>query len=261
MEGLIQDIRYAGRKMLRTPLFTVAVVLMVALAIAANTSIFSFVNAELIRPTPFREPNRIVQVAEKNDKLNLPSFGASVLNFLSWREQQHSFEEIAAVGFNTYTLTGSGEPEQVYGNLISPALTRVLGVSPIAGRAFADDEEKPGATPVAMISQALWKRRFGGDRSLLGQNVNLNGQATTIVGIAPAALSLISAADVYTPLTIDPSKELRLNHVLIVFGRLRDGVSQERAQSEMDSISAHLDQTYPELRDWGVHLFTIRQSF
>jgi putative ABC transport system permease protein len=261
MEGLIQDIRYAGRKMLRTPLFTIAVVLMVALAIAANTSIFSFVNTELLRPMPFRQPGRLVQVSEKNDRLNLPNFGASVLNFLSWREQQHSFQEIAAVGFNTYTLTGAGELEQVYGNLISPALTRVLGLGPIAGRAFTDDEEKPGSTPVAMISQALWKRRFGGDRSLLGRTVILNGQATTIVGIAPDTMSLISAADVYTPLTIDPAKELRLNHVLLVFGRLKPSVSVEQAGAEMDTISSHMDQVYPEMRDWGVHLFTMKETF
>src|SRR6201987_3585792 len=143
MSGWIQDIRYAGRMMLRTPMFTIAVVLTVTLAIAANTSIFSFVNPELLRPLPFRQPNRLVQIAEKNDKLNLPSFGSSVLNFLSWREQQHSFQEIGAFGFNTYTLTGTGDPEQLSGNLISPALTRILGLSPVAGRAFTNEEEKP----------------------------------------------------------------------------------------------------------------------
>jgi putative ABC transport system permease protein len=261
MEGIVQDIHYSVRKMLRAPLFSVAVILTVALAIAANTSIFSFVNAELLRPMPFNKPDQLVQIAEKNDKLNLPNFGASVLNFLSWREQQHSFQEVAAVGFNTYTLTGSGDPEQVYGNLISPALTRVLGLGPVAGRAFTDDEEKPGSTPVAMISEGLWKRRFGSDRSVLGRTVNLNGQATTIVGIAPPALSLISTAEVYTPLIIDPAKELRLNHVLLVFGRLKNGVWLQQAQSEMDSISAHIDQTYPEMRDWGVHLFTMKETF
>src|SRR5579864_7943852 len=261
METLIQDVRYAGRKMLRSPLFAVAVVLTVALTIAANTSIFSFVNAELLRPLPFRNQSRVLQIAEKNDKLNLPSFGASVVNFLSWREQQHSFQEIAAVGFNTYTLTGSGDPEQVYGNLISPALTRVLGVSAVAGRSFTDDEEKPGSTPVAMISETLWKRRFGADRSVIGRTINLNGQATTIVGIAPATLSLISAADVYTPLIIDPPKELRLNHVLLVFGLLRPGVSVPQAQAEMDTISFHMDQTYPEMRDWGAHLVTLKETF
>jgi len=261
MQGLTQDIRYAARKMVRAPLFSIAMVLTVALAIAANTSIFSFVNAELIRPMPFDDPARIMQIAEKNDRLNLPSFGASVLNFISWREQQHSFREIAAVGFNTFTITGSGDPEQLYGNLISPALMRVLGLSPVRGRAFTDDEEKPGATPVAMISEGLWKRRFGGNPSILGQSINLNGQATTIVGIAPTSLSLISAAEVYTPLAIDRAKELRLNHVLLVFGRLNPGVSKQQAQAEMDSISSHLDQTYPEMHDWGIRLLTMQETF
>lgn len=261
MSGLSQDIRNAARKIRQAPGFSAAVILTVALAIAANASIFSFVNAELLRPMPFRQPECILQIAEKNDRLNLPSFGASVLNFVSWREQQHSFQEIGAVGFNTYTLTGTGSPEQIYGNLISPALMRVLGLSALAGRAFTDDEEKPGAAPVAMISEGLWKRRFGGSQSILGQTVSLNGQPTSIVGIAPPALSLISAAEVYTPLAIDPAKELRLNHTLIAFGRLNEGVSLQQAQAEMDAISAHLDQTYPEMRDWGVHLFTLRETF
>lgn len=261
MTGLIQDIRYAGRMMARTPMFTGAVVLTVALAIAANTSIFSFVNAVMIRPLPFRDPSRIVQVAEKNDKLNLPSFGASVLNFISWREQQHSFQEIAGIGFATYTLTGTGDPEQLSGNLISPSFTRVLGIAPLAGRGFTDDEEKPGATPVAMIGEGLWRRRFASDRSLVGKTVNINGQATTIIGIAPAVLNLVSGGDIYTPLTIDPAKENRLNHAILVFGRIRSGVSHQQAQAEMDAISSRLLQQYPELRDWGIHLFTMSESF
>jgi putative ABC transport system permease protein len=261
MSGWIQDIRYAGRMMLRAPMLTIAVVLTVGLAIAANTSIFSFVNAELLRPLPFQHPNRILQISEKNDKLNLPSFGSSVLNFLSWREQQHSFQEIAAVGFNTYTLNGTGDPEQLSGNLISPALMRVLGLSPVAGRAFINEEEQPSSAPVAMISEGLWKRRFGAEQSLIGRTITLNEQPTTIVGIAPAALSLISAAEVYTPLTIDPAKEIRLNHVLLVFGRLKDGISLQQAQAEMDSISSHVDQIYPEMRDWSVRLLSMEETF
>src|SRR5438046_2905651 len=139
------DVRYALRVMRRTPVFTASVVLTVAAAIGACTSIFSVVNAVLLRPLPFAEPNRVVQVAEKNDKLNLPSFGASVLNFLSWREQTQTFEDLAAVGFSTFTMTGTGEPEQLSGNRISPALTRVLGITPLAGRAFTDAEEQPSA--------------------------------------------------------------------------------------------------------------------
>ena len=258
---MLRDVRYAFRMLCQTPLFTAAVVLTVALAIAANTTMFSVVNAVLLKPLPFHEANRIVQVAEKNDKLNLSSFGSSVLNFLSWREQTRTFEELAAVGFSNFTLTGSGEPEQLSGNRISPALTRVLGIAPVAGRAFTDDEEKPGAPPVAMIGEGLWKRRFGGDRALVGRTIILNDAPTTVVGIAPAALNLISGGDVYTPLTIDPAKEIRLNHQIFTVGRLKPGVSLAQAQAEMDAISTHLGQRYPEIRDWGIRLISLFDTF
>jgi putative ABC transport system permease protein len=237
------------------------VILTVALAIAANTTIFSVVNAVILRPLPFRAPSRLIQVAEKNDKLNLPNFGSSVLNFLSWREQAKSFEGLAAVGFSNYTLTGTGEPEQLSGNPISPALTRLLGISPVAGRAFTDDEEKPNAAPVAIIGEGLWKRRFGGDETIIGRNISLNGVSTSVVGVAPAALSLVSGGEVYTPLTIDPAKEIRLNHVIVTFGRLKDGVSIQQAQAEMNVVSVHMGQQYPEIRDWGIRLISLFDTF
>src|SRR5438067_1629359 len=258
---LLNDFRYAVRMMLRTPLFTAAIVLTVALAISANTAIFSVINAVLLRPLPFAEPNRLVQVAEKNDKLNLPNFGASVLNFLSWREQTQTFEELAAVGFATFTLSGAGEPEQLSGNRISPALTPVPAITPLARRAFTGAEEQPIAAPVAMIGEGLWKRRFDGDPALIGRTITLNGAPTTVVGIAPAALNLISGGDVYTPLTIEPAKELRLNHVIFVVGRLKRGVSLQQAQAEMNTIAARVGQQYPEVRDWGINLITLFDTF
>jgi len=258
---VLNDIRHAFRILRKTPLFTVAVVLTVTLAIAANTAMFSVVNAVLLKPLPFREPSRIVQVAEKNDKLNLANFGSSLLNFLSWREQTKMFEELAAVGFSNYTLTGSGEPEQLSGNRISPALTRVLGIPPVAGRAFTDDEEKPGAPPVAMIGEGFWKRRFGGDRGLIGRTIILNDAPTTVVGIAPAALNLVSGGDVYTPLVVDRGKEIRLNHQIFTVGRLKPGVSMAQAQAEMDAISSHMGQQYPEIRDWGIQLISLFDTF
>ena len=154
-----KDALYALRMMRRTPAFTSSVVFTIALAIAANTTIFSVVNAVLLRPLPFERPDRLVQVAEKNDKLQLLSFGASVLNFLSWREQTHAFSQIAAVGFSNDTLSGRGDPEQLSGNLISPALTRVLGVRPLLGRDFREDEERPNAASVVMLGEGLWRRR------------------------------------------------------------------------------------------------------
>ena len=258
---LWNDLRYALRMMRRTPLFTAAVVLTVALAIAANATIFSVVNAVLLHPLPFAEPNQLVQVAEKNDKLGLPIFSSSILNFLSWREQTRTFSELAAIGFGTYTLSGVGEPEQLSGNRISPALTRVLGVAPIAGRSFTDGEEKPGAAPVAIVGEGLWKRRFGGDTALIGRTITLNGAPSVVVGIAPASWNLISGGEVYTPLTIDPGKEIRLNHVLFVVGRLKRGVSLNQAQAEMDTISSRVGRDYPEVRDWGIHLITLFDTF
>jgi putative ABC transport system permease protein len=257
------DISYTARIARRAPLFTATVVLTVMLAIAANTTIFSVVNSVMLRPLPFREPDRLVQVAEKNDKLNLPTFSSSVLNFLDWREQSHSFEDLAAVGFANYTLTGSGEPEQFSGYRITSAVTRVLGIAPIAGRAFTEEEEQLGAAPVAMIGEGLWKRRFGGDRSLIGRNILLNGTPTTVVGIAPAALNLnlTAGSDVYTPLTIDRSKELRLSHLLLTVGRLKQGISIEQAQAEMNGISAHMGRQYPEIRYWGIHLVSFFDTF
>jgi len=255
------DIRYAVRIMTRAPLFTVTVVATVAIAIAANATIFTVVNAVMIRALPFAEPNRIMQVAEKNDKLNLPTFGASVLNFLSWREQTQSFEQIAGVGYATFTLSGNGEPEQLTGNRISPALTHVLGTRLLAGREFKADEEKPGGAAVAMIGEGLWKRRFASDPALVGKTISLDGVPTTTVGIAPAGLKLIGGGDVYTPLTIEPSKELRLNHVITVFGRLRPGVTPQQAQSEMDTISARVGKQYPEVRYWGIHLLSLFDTF
>ena len=255
------EIRYAVRIMCRTRLFTATVVLTVAIAIAANATIFTVVNAVMIRSLPFAEPNRIMQVAEKNDKLNLPTFAASVLNFLSWREQTQSFEQLGGVGYATFTLSGNGEPEQLTGNRISPVLTQVLGTRLLAGREFRADEEKPGGAAVAMIGEGLWKRRFAADPVLVGRTISLDGVPTLIVGIAPASLKLIGGGDVYTPLTIDPSKELRLNHVITVFGKLRPGVTPQQAQAEMDTISARVGKQYPEVRYWGIHLLSLFDTF
>ena len=176
-------------------------------------------------------------------------------------EQSQSFQELGAIGFNNYTLTGTGEPEQLSGNRLSPALTRVLGISAVAGRTFTDDEEKPGAAAVAMIGEGLWKRRFGADRNVVGRTVILDGAPTTVVGVAPAALNLFSGADIYTPLTIDRAKELRLNHLILVIGRLKNGVSIEQAQAEMSTVSGLMGQQYPEIRDWGIRLISMFDTF
>jgi len=256
----MNDLRYALRTIRRAPMFSGAIILTVALAIGANTAIFSIVNAVILRPLPFDHPERLVQVGERNDVLRLPNFSSSVLNYLAWKEQAQTLD-LAAIGFSSFALSGGGEPEQFTGNRISPSLMRVLGLSAVAGRNFTDDEEKPNADRVAMIGEGLWKRRFGGELSLLGRSITLNGVDYTVVGIAPPALKLISGGDIWVPLTIEPAKEIRLNHVAFTAGRLRAGVTFQQAQAEMKGIATRIAAQYPEMKDWTVQLTSFYDTF
>ena len=258
---LVNDLRYALRVVRRAPAFSLAVIVAVALAIAANTAMFSIVNAVLVRPLPFADSERLIQVAEKDDRLRFSNFSASVLNVVSWREQATTVDQFAAIGFATFNLAGAGEPEQFVGNRISPSLLNVLGLRPVAGRGFTEAEEKRGAAPVAMISERLWARRFSRSPSMIGSTVTLNSAPFVIVGIAPAALSVFSNGDVFVPLAVDAANGNRLNHVIDVAARLKRGVTLQQAQSEFDSIVAGMHKNYPELRDWGIHLLTFFETF
>ena len=259
--SIAQDVAHSLRLMRKAPLFTAAVVLTIGLAIAATATIFSVVNAQILRPLPFKDPDRLLLVFERNDKLNAPIYNVSVLNFLDWRAQTQSFD-LAAVNPNkNYILTGMGDPEQLTGARISPELPRVLGIPLIAGRSFTPEEEKPGAAPVVIIGEAFRRRHFGTDADVLGRTIILDGTPTTIVGIAPDTLSLLASGDIYTPLTIDPAKEIRLSHAIFVVGRLKPGVSAQQADAEMNTISDQMKQQYPELRDWGVNLVTMFDGF
>ena len=251
---LLADLRYAVRTLRRSPVFTVAAVLTMALTIGANTAIFSVVNAVLIRPLPFASPGRLLQVAEKNDRLNISNFAASVLNYLSWKDQNQSFQGLGAIGAGIYTLTGRGDAEQLNGATISPSLLPILGIQPLLGRSFREGDDRPGASPVALISQALWDRRFAGEPSAVGKNITLNGVDYTVVGIAPAGLPFLTGGDIWTPLTIDPTREIRLNHVITVIGRLGPGITPQRAQTEMDLVAARVGAQFPEVKEWGVQL-------
>jgi putative ABC transport system permease protein len=251
---LLNDLRYTARMLRKSPLFTLAIVLTVALGIGANTAIFSFVNAVMLLPLPYEQPDRLVWIAEKNDKLNLPTFATSVLNYLSWKERSHTFDQLGASGFASFNLTGNGDPEQFTGGTLTPSLFPLLGIKPVLGRSFRDGEDLPGSAKVVIISEGLWRRRFGGDPSIVGRSLTLNGVDTTVVGIAPASLSTLSNGDMWIPLTIDPPREIRLNHVILAVGRLRPGVTLEQAQAEMEVVAGLVSQQYPEMRDWGIRL-------
>ncbi|MEO8483650.1 MAG: ADOP family duplicated permease [Acidobacteriota bacterium] len=257
----LNDFRHTGRFLLKSPWWTIAVVLTIALAIGANTAVFSVVNAVMLRPLPFDQPDRLVWIAERNDRLNLPTFAASILNYSGWKSQARSFEAMGAFGGATFTLTGSGEPEQFAGGQLTPSLFGVLGLRPVAGRSFADGDDRPGAPLVIMISDALWRHRFNRDSGTIGRHVTVNGVEATIVGVAPTALAPLAGGDIWRPLTIDPGREMRLNHWVLAVGRLRSGVTLAAGQAEMDGVARNMSEQYAEMKDWGVRLVTFHDFF
>ena len=251
---MASDLRFTARTLRKSPGFAVAAILTLALGIGANTAIFSVVNAVMLRSLPFRSPDRLVWLAEKNDKLHLPYFAASVLNYLSWREIQHSFDQLGVVRQQSFNLTGRGDPEQFTGNEISPSMFSLLGVRPVLGRDFREGEDQPSSQPVVMLGEGLWKRRFGGDASILGRDITLNGIGYTVTGIAPATPGILSQGDIWTPLIIDRAREKRLNHLIVVIGRMKPGITIDQAQAEMDAVARGVGEQFPEVRDWGIHL-------
>ncbi|HVG18390.1 MAG TPA: ABC transporter permease, partial [Blastocatellia bacterium] len=161
MEILLQDIRYGVRALLKNPGFATVAVLTLALAIGANSTIFSFVNGILLRPLPYQEPGRLALLDETSPSQGMPSMGVSFPNFLDWREQNHVFEDIAAYDTGGFVLVGAGEPEQLPGAVVSSGLFEILGVAPIQGRTFTAEEDRPDHDTVVILSHGLWQRRFG----------------------------------------------------------------------------------------------------
>jgi len=258
---LLNDLRFAVRTLFKTPVFAFAAVLTLALGIGATTSIFSVVNAVLLRALPYPEPERLVIVNETNNRLHIQNFSSSVLNYLSWKEAAQSFDAMGAVGGASYNLVGRGDPENFGGAIITPSLIPLLGIQPVRGRAFREGEDAPSAARVVMISEGLWKRRFGGDESLIGAHLNLNGVDYTLIGIAPPSLTLLTNGDVWTALTINPGREFRLNHMITTVARVKRDVSIRQAQAEMETVVSRLKIHYPELKDWGVNIVTFFRTF
>src|ERR1700726_4865706 len=196
METFVQDLRYAFRLLVRNPAFTAIAILTMALGIGANTAIFSVVNTVLLRPLPFRDPGRLVIVAEKSQ---YPFISTSYQNWTDWRDQNHSFESLEATRSATIALTGAGEPERLNTHMSTAGLFPLLGVNPIAGRTFTADEDRAGGASVALLSYGLWQRPFGGSRDILGKPINLDSRPYPAVGVLPPGFQLLQPADVFVP--------------------------------------------------------------
>ncbi|HJR05678.1 MAG TPA: ABC transporter permease [Pyrinomonadaceae bacterium] len=248
MGDLWQDLRYGLRMMLKNPGFTVVAVLALALGIGANSAIFSVVNTVLLRPLPYRDPERLVMIWEDDTKGGYPRDTPAAANYIDWRDQSSVFEGMAAMAEQNFNLTGTGEPEKIEGRRVSANLFSLLGVEPQVGRAFLAEEDQPGRSRVVVISHGLWQRRFGADAKIINQSLTLNGESYTVVGVMPSHFQFPSREDeLWVPIAFTPEEAAsRGRHYLEVVARIKSGVTLEQAQAEMSTIASRLQQQYPE---------------
>ena len=260
-EAALQDLRYAGRILRKYPGFSLAIILTAALGIGANVTIFSVLDAVVLEPLPYKDPDRLVRLSESNVGQSHAESPVSVPNFQDWQRQQSSFEEVSALELATFNLTGRGEPQRVAAARISANLVPMLGVGPALGRTFLPEEEKSGSNKVVLLSDALWQKQFGGDRSIVNQTIQLNGESYTVVGVMPPGFQFTGARELWVPFVIDPQNEPwradRTNRNLSVFGRLKPGVNVSQANSDMDILAQRLEQEFPKSNTgWSVRLDT-----
>ncbi|HEX2328507.1 MAG TPA: ABC transporter permease [Candidatus Angelobacter sp.] len=258
MDSLIQDIRYAFRTLLNAPGFTLVATLTLALGIGANTAIFSVVNAVLLRPLPFADSDRLMSVYTMNTRhAEEPgTTSMSYADFIDYRAQNHSFEDLATYYGNDFSLTGGSEPLLLRGQIVGTSFFSLLRVQPAIGRGFLPGEDQPGH-PVAVISHALWRSRFGSDPNISGRKIELSGNPYTIVGVAPAHFQFPIGSRP-TDIWVSSSKDAEIKngekpllvqrgaHFLNVLGRLKPGVTREQAETDLSAIALSLSQSYPD---------------
>jgi putative ABC transport system permease protein len=264
MKGLRQDIRFGFRMLRKRPGFTVVAMLALALGTGANTAIFSVVNGVLLRPLPFQDPDRLVRLSEWSQQV--PTMSISYPNFKDWREQNRVFDGIAATQFGSYNLTGEGEAERLQGRNVSWNFFDVLGVRPALGRAFRADEDRAGAPRVCVISDGLWRRRFGADAKVVDRAITLNGESYTVVGVLPAGFSLGTTTAVFVPIGLQEASQgmsARGSHPgIYAIARMKQGVTFAQAEAGMKSVVARLADAYSkDNAGSGVALTPLREFF
>jgi putative ABC transport system permease protein len=246
MESVWQDLRYGIRVLLKKPGFTIVAVLTLALGIGANSAIFSVVNSVLLRPLPVKDPDQLVRIYETF----LPSgYGTvSVPNLKDWREQNDLFTQLAAYTYDNFSLMGKDNPERISGAPVSANFFEVLGVPPLIGRTFLEGEDQQGNNRVVVLSYQLWQRNFGGDAGILGRNVPIGGENFTVIGVMPASFRFpFRSTELWVPLVFSPSQvSNRGSHAFFVLGRMKPGVTLDKAKEQMISIARGIEQQFPD---------------
>jgi predicted permease len=262
MRSFWEDVRYGLRVLRTNPGFAAVAVLTLALGIGANTAIFSVVNGVLLSPLPFPEAERLYAVYTTSGTFEESS--TSYLNFLDWQKQNHSFAQLGAFRTEDYNLTGTGEPERLHAHMISADFFPAYGINPMLGRNFRPEEDQPGAGPVAILGDGLWKRKFGSTSEILGKSITLNAKAYTVIGVAPSRITGLSPTDVYVPIGqwTDPTfLNRRISMGMNAIGRLKPGVGFAQARAEMDAIARNLAEAYPDAdKGRGIALVPLKKD-
>jgi putative ABC transport system permease protein len=262
IEDLWQDFRFSLRSLLKRPGFTAIVLIALGLGIGANTAIFSLVNAVILQPLPYRDPDRLISVYGTRNRSTQGSVGPT--DFLDYRSQNKTFEQFAASSsmMLPMNLTGSGEPERLSASAITGNYFDTFGVRPALGRGFSLENEKTGQDHVTVLSHAFWQTRFGGDPNIVNKTINLDGKAYEVLGVMPAEVVLPQPAQLWVPLNFDADPEMKMRNArfLLSIGRLKEGVTLDQAQTDTDLIAAQLEQQYPDSNTgWSLRLIPLRE--
>lgn len=261
MDIFLQDLRYGFRMLMKNPGFTIIALFALSFGIAINTAIFTVVNAVLIQPLPYTDPDRIYMLWEKQ-----PNMESSVAypNFLDWQSQNHVFHTMAAFRRANMNLTGSGDPERLSVRMVSAGFFRLLGAQPVVGRDFRSEEDRPGSEAVAILSHGLWQRRFGSDQGIVGRQIQMDNQSYTVIGVASPRFEFGAGADLFVPIGhfYIPENWGRANHPgIYVLGKLKAGATQKQMESEMQSIAAGLSKQFPDTNGGaGIIIQSLREN-
>ncbi|HEY1264867.1 MAG TPA: ABC transporter permease, partial [Terriglobales bacterium] len=247
METLLQDVRYGIRMLRKSRAFTAVAVITLALGIGANTALFSVVNGVLLNPLPYPEADQLVSLYQKTSTFEQASI--PYMNFLDWRKDNRTFASMATFRGDDFNLTGAGTAERLHGHMISAGYFAVLGVNPMAGREFRAEEDQVGASPVVVLGDGLWKRKFAASPDVVGRTLVLDGKAYTVVGVAPESSPFMTPSEVYVPIGQWDDQTFRDRRVGMgeyAIARLKPGVTLEQARADMDGVTRDLAVAYPE---------------
>jgi putative ABC transport system permease protein len=263
IESFWQDVRTGARMLRKNAGFAVVAILTLALGIGANTAIFSVIDAVLLRPLPYDNPDRIVVVLESNPSKGFPQFSVSPPNYMDWRKGATAFEQMSSVSRGDFVYTGGAEPERLTGANVAPSFFSVMGAQPVMGRTFLPEDDVVGKASVVVLSYGLWIRRFGSDPQIVGKSLTLDGRSYRVVGVMQNGFQFPRGAEFWLPSEFDEDAlgpKARGAHYLRVMARLKPGITIEKAQAEMIALSKRLEQQYPKTNaGWTSKVVTLNQ--